>query len=189
MGASRIANVTAAWLGGFGAARSTPAAASTTAALFEDTIWIGAEAPSEAPEPGSDATGARLRRVPFASGRRDFVSGLATAIVAARSERVVVMPDGATSAGAELALALVAWPEHTVVLVVDDAGAAGSGASYCGIHRRADLLERSRAALDTARPVPSLAAFLSGLEVARVDLARLGLGERPLALFDASEAG
>jgi molybdopterin-guanine dinucleotide biosynthesis protein A len=112
------------------------------------------------------------------------VSGLATAIVAARGERVVVMPVEAASAGAELALALVAWPERAVVAVIDDAVEA----SFCGIHRRADLVERARSVLDETRPVPSLAAFLSGLEVERVDLAQLGLADRPLMLFTGSEA-
>lgn len=150
MDASRIANVTVAWLGGPGRAR--PNAVDVTASLFEDTLWIGSEA-------------------------RDFVSGLASAIVAARGERVVVMPVDAAAAGPELALALMAWPERAVVALADGADRSDE-APFCGIHRRADLLERARAALDEGSSVPSLAAWLAGLEVERVSLDKLGLGDR-----------
>lgn len=181
MGASRIANVTAAWLCGFGAgagrARSERGEggegreSDAVATLFDDTLWIAAAGAAGAPAAGA------ARRIAVASARRDFVSGLARAIVEARAERVVVMPVESRASGAELALALVAWPERAVVAV--DEGAA---APFCGIHRRAELLERARAALDETRPVPSLALFLSGLEVERLSLARLGLGEGPIAM-------
>ena len=178
MGASRIANVTAAWLCGFGVGAGRAqgetgegSEADAVATLFDDTLWIAAGGAA------ASSTAGAARRIDVASARRDFVSGLARAIVDARAERVVVMPVEASASGAELALALVAWPERAVV-VVDE----GAEAPFCSIHRRAELLERARAALDETRPVPSLASFLSGLDVERLSPSRLGLDEGPIAI-------
>lgn len=175
MAASRIANVTAAVLVGLGqGARSSSELADRMAALFEDTLWIGDPPPDGAPG----------RFVSVASAQRDPVAGVAAAIEAARGERVIVVAEVQSArVGAELLLALVAWPERAVVMVVE----AEKSIPVCAIYRREDLLERARKLLASPSSPTSLETFLSGLEVERVTLARLGLGGGPHPLFAGRE--
>ncbi len=175
MGASRIANVTAAVLVGAGrsasptSVRADAALADQLAALFDDTLQVGGPPPAAAPG----------RFVPVAIEDRDSVVGVAAAIEAARSERVIVFAAGQGLVGAELLLALVAWPERAVVWVVE----GGQALPVCAIYRREDLLASARSVLANPSVPTSFETFLSGLEVERVTLAQLGLDSSPHPLF------
>lgn len=179
MAASRIANVTAAVLVGAGrsasptSARADAALADLMAALFDDTLWVGDPPPAGAPG----------RCVPLASADRDSIVGIAAAIEAARSERVIVFAAEQGRVGAELLLALVAWPERAVVSVVEGERLF----PVCAIYRREDLLASARSVLASPSASISFETFLSGLEVERVTLARLGLDSGPHPLFAGRE--
>ena len=179
MGASRIANVTAAVLvkaGGSASptsARADAALADQLAALFDDTLWVGDPPPAGAPG----------RFVPMASEDRDSIVGVAAAIEAARSERVIVFAVEQGLVGAELLLALVAWPERAVVWVVEGERLF----PVCGIYRREDLLASARSVLASPSSPISFETFLAGLEVERVTLARLGLDSGPHPLYAGRE--
>jgi hypothetical protein len=173
MGASRIANVSAAVLA-TGTSR-TASPGPLLAQLFEDTLWVGDVLPA--------ALAARLVPRPGPGGAG--LAGLAAAVVAAAGERVLVVGEGDPLASAELLLALVAWPEAAIVLpTVEAAGdARGRGGVPIGIYRREDLLARAEAMLASGAPGSDFEAFVVGLEVVRVPLARLGLSDAPIPLF------
>lgn len=175
MVASRIANVTAAVLVGLGqGACSSSELVDRMAALFEDTLWLDDRPPDGAPG----------RFVSVVGAQRDLVAGVAAAIEAARGERVIVVAAAESArVGAELLLALVAWPERAVVMVVE----GERSLPVCAIYRREDLLASARNVLASPSSSTSLETFLSGLEVERVTLARLGLGGGPHPLFAGRE--
>lgn len=186
MEASRIANVSAALL--IGAARTAAAPRSAGAAgiagllgqLFEQTVRI--DAVDDAARPGG--------RSGDPGRASDGVDGLATAILASRAERVIVVGDGDPLASAEALLALVAWPEKPVVLVVPDApGPPAAPSAPFGIFRRDALEGRARAQLESAKDAPDLETFLDGLEIERVSLAQLGLSSRPIPPFAGPPVG
>lgn len=181
MGASRIANVTAAMLVGFGSAPPAPSTRSSASlvelveALFEDTLWVG--------DPGPAA--ARGRHAPITSAHRSPLVGLAAALEAAEGERVIVFAtDDSPRVDAELLLALVAWPESAAVQVVE----SGSAVPVCAIYRRDDLLAAARHVLAHPDSPASLERFLSSGAVERVTRERLGLDDDPHPLF-AAHAG
>ncbi len=156
MVASRIANVSVVLIGPPGSAeRDADPLAALLPLLFEDVIRLA----------GADGAMAR-----------------AEAIVAARGERVIVVREGEGRATAELLLALVAWPERAIVEVAGDDPAAG-GEPICSIHRRADLVKWLPALRGRAGLASDLAGLLPEGEVERVDLARLGLDDGPIAIF------
>jgi hypothetical protein len=173
MGASRIANVSAAVLA-TGASR-TASPGPLLAQLFEDTLWVGDVLPAalaarHVPRPGPSGVG---------------VAGLSAAIVAAEGERVIVVGEGDPLASAELLLALVAWPEAAIVLPAFEASgdARGRGGVPIGIYRREDLRARAEAMLASGASDSDFEAFVAGLEVVRVPVARFGLSDAPIPLF------
>lgn len=185
MGASRIANVSAAVLVGSGQgaaptpkqgltrARGSAALADLVTALFDDTLQVG-------DSPNDRAIG---RFVSVVGAQRDSVVSVAAAIEAARSERVIVFAEEERLVGAELLLALVAWPEHAAVWVVEGERLF----PVCAIYRREDLLASARSVLANPSAPISFETFLSRLEVERVTLARLGLDSGPHPLFAGRE--
>ena len=186
MEASRIANVSAAVLIGPARAASAPRSAEAAGIegllgqLFEQTLRIG----------GVDDAGSPSGRVGDPGRATDGVTGLATAILASRAERVIVVGSGEPLASAEVLLALVAWPDKPIVLVLpDDPGRPGAPSAPFGIFRRDALEGRARAQLESAKDLPDLETFLAGLEIERVTLARLGLAPRPIPPFTGPPVG
>lgn len=159
MAASRIANVSAALVGCAQPAPRADQAGDSLAALlpllFEDVIRIAAP---------------------------DGAAARAQALLAARGERVIVVREGEGRASADLLLALVAWPERAVVEVFAGDPVAG-GDPIAAIYRREGLVERARALRAGAGPADELARVVPEAERLRVDLARLGLDDGPIALF------
>jgi hypothetical protein len=177
MEASRIANVSAAVLiGGAKGPRCADAGGidGLLERLFDETLRI---------DESGDARPAAGRGID-PERPVDVVDGLATALLAARSERVIVAGEGDPRVSAESVLALVAWPEKPVVLVMPDASGRPADPSHpFGIFRRDALEGRARARLERSAHAQSLATFLAGLEVERVSLAQLGLAPRPIPPF------
>lgn len=117
---SRLAGVAAALLLGGASSRmgadkgrvllgGVPAAtriAGCLASLFEEVLLVGGDPPSDAPG----------RRIRDAEGPPCALRGLATALAAARSERVLVVATDLPGLTPELLLGLVAHPEADVVL-------------------------------------------------------------------------
>lgn len=178
MESSRIANVTAAVLVGFGdAAARKPrpsrigSLAPLLSQLFEETLWVG----------DGRSTGAVGRPVLRPGNRRDGVSGIAAAIAAARGERVIVIDEGDALASAELLLALVAWPEAAIVLPLS--GEAADTVCPRGIYRCDALRARAEEQLEGRAPTSDFETFVAGLEVVRVPVATLGLSDAPIPLF------
>lgn len=179
MEASRIASVSAAVLVGFPASgRVDPTSARCDAIalatrmvpIFEETLWVGDPPPA----------GLRVRHVACREDRRDPVAGLATAIEAARGDRVIVVGEGDPTVSAELLLAFVAWPESPIVMISDGVG----GEPLPAIYRRDLLVDRARAALARVDSFATRERFLAGVEIAVVPRDRLGLGGSPSALFE-----
>ena len=184
MEASRIANVSAAVLVGFGeqtpdatpdATRDAIGLAARMAQIFEDTLWVGDAPPEALP----------ARHVYCREDRRDFVTGVAAAIAAAHGDRVIVVGEGDGMVSAELLLSLVAWPEAAIVMPSDSAGVNPLSVIY----RRADLLSRAREALASPGSFPAYESFVAGLETVLVPLARLGLAGSPSPLFADPDVG
>ena len=98
---------------------------------------------------------------------------------------MIVVGDAAARRDAEWLLALVAWPEAAIVLPVADdrAHETSHTAPPSGIYRRAELLGRAEAVLAGGGAAPAFAAFVEGIPVVRVPLARLGLAQAPMSLF------
>jgi hypothetical protein len=120
-------------------AESTSRRAQLLAGLFEDVMWVGGAPPKEAPGRHVDST-----EGPGPLG------GLASALCAARAERVLVLGDGLPQPSVALCLALVAWPEADVV-----APRAARGRPLCGLYRRTPTLDCARRLLAEGRSDPS----------------------------------
>ncbi len=171
---SRIANISAALLLG-GASRrmgrdkarldlrGEPAAtrlARLLASLFEDVMLVGGDAPPEAPG----------RRIPDAVGPACALRGVASALAAAREERVLVLATDLMAMTADLLLALVAYPEADAVVP----RSAGFAQPLCALYRRAPALAAAQRCL--ASESLALQSVLAQLDVrwlAGVDLAAI----------------
>ena len=144
---SRIANISAALLLG-GASRrmgrdkarlelrGEPAAtrlANLLASLFEDVMLVGGDAPPEAPG----------RRVPDQSGPACALRGVASALAAAREERVLVLATDLMAMTADLLLAIAAYPEADAVVP----RSAGFAHPLCALYRRAPALAAAQRCL------------------------------------------
>ncbi len=179
---SRIANVSAALLLGGASTRmgrdkahlpvaGEPASsrlAKLLESLFEDVMLVGGEPPASAPG----------RRVADDAGPRCGLLGVATALGAAREERVLVLATDLMAITPELLLGLTAFPEADAVVP----RAAGHAQPLCALYRRAPALAAARQCL--ARGKLALNAMLDGLEVRWLegaDLAALDPEGRALA--------
>ena len=162
-GESRIANVSAALLLGGASARmgsdkaqlpiaGEPAAArlaNLLASLFEDVLLVGGEPPANAPG----------RRVADAPGPRCALRGVASALAAAREERVLVLATDLMAMTPDLLLGLTAFPEADVVAP----RSAGFAQPLCALYRRAPALAAARHCL--AHETLALRAMLERLSV------------------------
>jgi len=120
-------------------AESISRSARLLAGLFEDVMWVGEAPPKEAPGRHVDPT-----EGPGPLG------GLASALCAARAERVLVLGDSLSRPSVALCLALVAWPEADVV-----APRAARGGPLLALYRRTPTLDRARRLLADGRSDPS----------------------------------
>lgn len=131
------------------------------ASLCEDVLLVGGEAPADAPG----------LRVADLDGPRCALRGVASALAAARAERVLVVATDLPLMSADLLLALVAFPQADVVLPRGPRGPE----PLCAIWRREPALAAARAALAAGRlAVRDLfgaldVAWLEGADLARVD--------------------
>jgi molybdopterin-guanine dinucleotide biosynthesis protein A len=187
-GESRIANVSAALLLGGASQRmgrdkallplgDGPAAtrlARLLAELFEDVLLVGGEPPADAPG----------RRVADEAGPRCALRGVASALAAAREERVLVLATDLMEMTPDLLLALSAFPEADAVVP----RAGGFAQPLCAIYRRAPALAAARACL--AREKLALMALLDALDTRWLegdDLAALDPHGRALANVNSPE--
>ena len=150
-GHGRIANVGAAVLIGgastrmgadkaqlpFAGAPAATRASRLLASLFGDVALVGAAPPG-------DAIG---RSVDDGTGERCALRGVAAALAAASTDRVLVVATDLVLLTPELVLGLVAWPEADVVLPRID----GLIEPLCALWRRAPVLERARTQLAAER--------------------------------------
>lgn len=181
-GESRIANVSAALLLGGASTRmgrdkahlviaGEPAAerlAKLLAGLFEEVLLVGGDPPTSAPG----------RRVADAEGPRCGLLGVATALAAAREERVLVLATDLMAITPDLLLGLTAFPEADAVVP----RAGGFAQPLCALYRRAPALAAAQHCL--ARGKLALNAMLDGLAVSWLegdDLASLDPDGRALA--------
>jgi len=187
-GESRIANVSAALLLGGASTRmgadkaqllicGEPAAtrlAKLLAGLFEDVLLVGGEPPASAPG----------RRVADTEGPRSALRGVASALAAAREERVLVLATDLMGITPDLLLALTAFPEADAVVP----RAAGFAQPLCALYRRAPALAAAKHCL--ARNSLALRALLERLGVRWLegdDLAALDPGGNALANVNTPE--
>jgi molybdopterin-guanine dinucleotide biosynthesis protein A len=179
---TRLANLSAALLLGGASARmgrdkaqlpveGEPAAvrlAKLLASLFEDVLLVGGEAPVAAPG----------RRVADVAGPRCALRGLATALGAAREERVLVLATDLMAMTPDVLLALVAYPEADAVVPRQ----GGFPQPLCALYRRAPALAAAERALasDTLALRRVLAQlnvrWLEGADLAAVDPGGTALG-------------
>jgi hypothetical protein len=140
-------------------ADSTARTAQLLAGLFEDVMWVG----------GAPPVAASARHVEATEGPSPL-GGLASALRAARAERVLVLGDGLPPPSIDLCLALVAWPEADVVTPRAD-----SDGPLFGLYRRAPALECARRLLAEGHSDPAElhdaleCERLEAEDVARVD--------------------
>jgi molybdopterin-guanine dinucleotide biosynthesis protein A len=142
--------------------------------LFEDALLVGGR-PSDA-TPG--------RRVADLPGPRCGLRGLASALAAARAERVVVVATDMPHLSAELVLGLTAYPEHDAVV---PRTAEGSH-PLCAIYRREPVVARARERLE--RGELALRGLLDAVDTAWLegaDLALVDPGGRALANVNTPE--
>jgi molybdopterin-guanine dinucleotide biosynthesis protein A len=118
--------------------------------LCEELLLVGGDPPATAPG----------RRVPDLEGTRCALRGLASALDAARAERVLVLATDLPFVSEALLLALVAWPEADVVLPQDPGGPQ----PLCAVYRREPVL-RAAARRLAAREGLALHALLAEVEV------------------------
>ena len=162
-GESRIANVSAALLLGGASTRmgrdkaqllvaGEPAAtrlAKLLAGLFEDVLLVGGEAPASAPG----------RRVADAEGPRCALRGVASALAAAREERVLVLATDLMAMTPDVLLGLTAFPEADAVVP----RAGGFSQPLCALYRRAAALAAAQHGL--MHETLALKAMLDRLDV------------------------
>ena len=162
-GASRLANVSAALLLGGSSTRmgsdkaqltvaGEPAAtrlAKLLAGLFEDVLLVGGDPPPTAPG----------RHVADLDGPPCALRGVASALAAAREERVLVVATDLMALTPELLLGMTAFPEADAVVP----RAGGYAQPLCALYRRAPALAAARACL--AREALALGALLDCLTV------------------------
>jgi molybdopterin-guanine dinucleotide biosynthesis protein A len=187
-GESRIANVSAALLLGGASARmgsdkaqllvsGEPAAARLAkllAGLFEDVLLVGGEPPATAPG----------RRVADAEGPRSALRGVASALAAARAERVLVLATDLMGITPDVLLGLTAFPEAEAVVP----RAGGFAQPLCALYRRVPALAAAKHCL--ARNTLALGALLERLDVRWLegdDLAALDPGGSALANINTPE--
>lgn len=118
--------------------------------LCEELLLVGGDPPASAPG----------RRVPDLEGPRCALRGLASALDAARAERVLVLATDLPFVSEALLLALVAWPEADVVLPQD----AGGPQPLCAVYRREPALRAASRRLAAGERL-ALHALLAELEV------------------------
>jgi molybdopterin-guanine dinucleotide biosynthesis protein A len=181
-GESRIANVSAALLLGGASTRmgtdkaqllvsGEPAAACLAkllASLFEDVLLVGGQPPASAPG----------RRVVDAEGPRSALRGVASALAAAREERVLVLATDLMQITRDVLLGLTAFPDGDAVVP----RAGGFAQPLCALYRRAPVLAAAKHCL--ARDTLALRALLERLDVRWLegdDLAALDPGGSALA--------
>jgi molybdopterin-guanine dinucleotide biosynthesis protein A len=164
---SRIANVSAALLLGGASARmgrdkaqlpvgEEPAGtrlAKLLAGLFDEVLLVGGAPPAGAPG----------RRVADLAGPRCALLGVASALAAAREERVLVLATDLMAMTPDLLLGLVAAPEADAVVP----RAGGFAQPLCALYRRDPALAAARACL--ARERLALGALLDRLHVRWLD--------------------
>lgn len=162
-GESRIANVSAALLLGGASTRmgrdkaqllvaGEPAAtrlAKLLAGLFEDVLLVGGEAPASAPG----------RRVADAEGPRCALRGVASALAAAREERVLVLATDLMAMTPDVLLGLTAFPEADAVVP----RAGGFSQPLCALYRRSAALAAAQHGL--MHETLALKAMLDRLDV------------------------
>lgn len=162
-GESRIANVSAALLLGGASTRmgtdkarllvdGEPAAvrlAKLLAGLFEDVLLVGGEPPASAPG----------RHVADAEGPRSALRGVASALAAAREDRVLVLATDLMGITPDLLLGLTAFPEADAVVP----RAGGFAQPLCALYRRSPALAAADHCM--ARNTLALGALLDRLEV------------------------
>jgi len=126
--------------------------------LFDETLLVGGTPAPEAPG----------RRVSDLHGPACALRGLASALEAASSERVLVVATDLPLLEAELLLALTAWPEADAVVPVDPHGEQ----PLCAIYRREACLPVAQARLQANRL--ALRGWLDELDTSRASLSDLG---------------
>lgn len=160
---SRIANVSAALLLGGASTRmgsdkahlavageaAATRLAKLLAALFEDVLLVGGDPPVAAPG----------RRVPDLAGPRCALRGIASALAAAREERVLVLATDLMAMTPDVLLGLTAYPEADAVVP----RAGGFAQPLCALYRRTPALAAARECL--GREKLALMALLDRLGV------------------------
>ena len=160
---SRFANISAALLLGGASTRmgrdkawlelrGEPAAtrlATLLASLFEDVLLVGGDPPAQAPG----------RRVPDLAGPACALRGVASALAAAREERVLVLATDLMAMTPDLLLALAAYPEADAVVP----RTAGFAHPLCALYRRAPTLAAAQHCL--ASESLALKSLLARLDV------------------------
>jgi molybdopterin-guanine dinucleotide biosynthesis protein A len=144
------------------------------ALLFEEVLIVGGDPPPEAP----------ARRVADPPGPVCALRGLAGALEAARSERVLVLATDLPLVTPELLLALCAWPEAEAVVPRGREGPQ----PLCALYRREPAARAARARLEVGRL--AVQGLLDDLEVAwlePVDLAPLDPEGRALVNLNSPE--
>jgi molybdopterin-guanine dinucleotide biosynthesis protein A len=120
------------------------------AELCEEVLLVGGDPPADAPG----------RRVPDVEGPRCALRGLASALAAAHTERVLVLATDLPFVSEALLLALVAWPEADVVLPRDPGGSQ----PLCAVYRREPALRAASRRLAAGERL-ALHELLAELEV------------------------
>ncbi len=187
-GGDKLANVSAALLLGgvssrmgsdkahldVGGEAAATRLASLLARLFDDVLLVGGEPPAAAAG----------RRVADLEGPRCALRGVASALSAAREERVLILATDLIAMTPDLLLALTAYPEADAVVPRLD----GFAQPLCAIYRREPALAAARKCLDAKRL--ALGALLDQLEVRWLegeDLAAVDPGGRALANVNTPE--
>ena len=135
--------------------------------ICEDVLLVGGGPPPDAPG----------RRVPDLEGPRCALRGIASALAAARAERVLVLATDLPLVTLDLLLALVAWPPTDAVIPRP----ADGPQPLCALYRREPALAAARAQLASGRLAAQQfaarldPAWLEGAELARVDPAGTAL--------------
>ena len=142
-------------------------AAGLLAEICEDVLLVGGDPPPDAPG----------RRVADLEGPRCALRGIASALSAARAERVLVLATDLPLVTPDLLLALAALPPADALIPRPADGAQ----PLCALYRRAPALAAARAQLAAGRLAVADftarvgAVWLEGAELARVDPAGTAL--------------